>query len=457
MASDSGIDSGDARQRDLHERAGEIFFDASQLPAADRAAFLDNACDGDRELQHEVESLLSAFEPGGGVFEGSAIDLFPDALPSAEPQIIDGKYRLEERLGGGGMGTVYRARHLGLERAFALKLLHTSHDHADFARLFEGEAKALGALRHRGVVPVTDYGVDPQGLPFLVMELLEGETLDAALKRRQFTPEESLVCLREVAEAIDYVHAQGIVHGDIKPSNMLLAPHPVLVDFGLAAIGTGAGTPRFIAPEVAAGARPTARSDVYSFGVMASLMLPARLGPLRSAMAQDPADRPSSAVAYVESLCRAWLDEQRAQWRKQQTPRRILLAAAIALLFAALAWLARPTALAVYCENRLRDAVLTLHPVTAPDPRLLLISFDDASLAADSRPLASLGDEFGQRLEQVFRAGARAIAIDILVPGSWSESRPFASLLVGHADQLTLALLSKAEGETRGPSASALW
>jgi serine/threonine protein kinase len=482
-------------ERELHERAGNIFFEASELPAADREAFLRDACGPDTELLHEAISLLAASDKGGNVLQRSAIDLFPDALLSQTagpcvfacpacgecadapgacerdgeartvallgPRLIDQKYRLEKRLGEGGMGTVYRARHIGLDRAFAVKLLHAGHVHPDFVRLFEGEARALGALRHPGVVAVTDYGVEPRGVPYLVMDLLDGATVEAALEQRLLPPEESLTLLRKIAEAVDYVHSQGIVHGDIKPSNILLSPQPVLVDFGLAAVRAAAGTPGFIAPEVDAGERPSLRSDIYSFGAMASLMLlgriavpsealPPPVAPLLAALAIHPADRPTSATAYVRSMRQAWLAGQRAQWRKKEAPTRLLLASAVALLFAGLAWIVRSAPVSVYGENKLRDAILSLQPTTAPDPRLLLISLDDASLAVEPRPLAALGDDFGRLLDQVFQAGARAVAIDILLPASWGESRPFARLLLAHADRLTLALLSKPDGGTLG-------
>ena len=483
-------DSPESLRQQLHERAGEIFFEASELPVADRKTFLHDVCGQDAELLHEVTSLLAASDHGSDILQRSAIDCFPGAgepcvfvcpvcgdcsdslglcphdnaartLELSGPRLIDGKYLLEKRLGGGGMGTVYRARHLGLDRAFAVKLLHAGHDHASFVRLFEGEAKALGALRHPGIVAVTDYGVDPRGTPFLVMDLLEGATLDAALQQRHLPPEESLRLLQSIAEAIDYFHAQGIVHGDIKPSNVLLSPQPVIVDFGLAAIRVAAGTPGFIAPEVAGGERPSGSSDIYSFGAMASLMrlgriaapsetLPPLLTPLLAALAVRPADRPASATAYVATLRQAWLTEQRVQWRKHETSRRLLLAMVVSLLFAGIAWIVRSAQIPVYCENKLRDAILSLQPTTAPDPRLLLLSLDDASLAADPRPVIALADDFGRRLDQIFQAGGRAIAIDILLPASWGESRPFADLLLGHADQITLALLSKPNGETLG-------
>ena len=156
------------------------------------------------------------------------------------PALIDNKYRLERRLGRGGMGAVYRARHVGLGRDFALKLIHTA-EAADpsFRQRFEIEAQALGKLRHPHIVDVTDYGVDPRGhgLPYLVMELLEGGSLHDLLAKGPLDPAEALPLLTSIAEAVDYAHQQGILHRDLKPSNVFVSDDRntvKILDFGLA-------------------------------------------------------------------------------------------------------------------------------------------------------------------------------------------------------------------------------
>lgn len=481
MASPEGRSS----SNDLHDRAGDLFCEALELPPHERAAYLRQACGEDEELLREVTSLLSASERGCNLLQGTAIDLFPEATPPCVyecptcgdctdaggtcekdgaprsvaffgPRFIDGKYRLEQRLGGGGMGTVYRACHVGLGREFALKVLHAEQSGPEFLRLFEGEAKALGALRHPGVVSVTDYGVDPSGTPYLVMDLLAGATLQSGVPER-----ECLQLLQQMASAVDYIHGQGIVHGDLKPSNVLLAPHPVLIDFGLAAVRSGAGTTGYMAPEVVRGAKPTRASDIYSFGAMACQLrlgripapqepLDVSLRPLLAALAEAPEDRPTTATEYVRQVVDAWRSKEQSLWRKRENPRRVVLAALGAILLAAAAPTIRQTSIAAYCENKYSDAILSLRPASAPDPRLLLITVDDRSLAADPRPLTALADDFGRRLEDVFQAGAQAMAIDLLLPASWGGSQPFVNLLLRHHRQITLGLLSKMGGGTVG-------
>src|SRR5262249_31331626 len=155
---------------------------------------------------------------------------------------LDGKYRLEERLGEGATGVVYRALHLGLKRTFAVKLLKASPDPFSLAR-FRREAEALGQLRHPHVVEVTDFGIDAAagGAPYLVMGLLEGVSLaDFCRERGPLPLSQALPILAAIAEAVDAAHARGILHRDLKPGNVLLGatppgePRVKVLDFGLA-------------------------------------------------------------------------------------------------------------------------------------------------------------------------------------------------------------------------------
>jgi serine/threonine protein kinase/CHASE2 domain-containing sensor protein len=172
------------------------------------------------------------------------------ALDSAFPgdSIIDGKYRVEHRLGRGGMGVVYRVRHLGLQRRFALKLIRGPHGGGQhFFDRFQTEARALGRLKHRNIVEVTDYGVDPraEGLPYLVMEYLEGLTLHELCRGSELPPERALPLLEAIAVAVDYAHGEGVLHCDLKPSNVLVVGTEnsgeiaKILDFGLARLLSG--------------------------------------------------------------------------------------------------------------------------------------------------------------------------------------------------------------------------
>jgi serine/threonine protein kinase/CHASE2 domain-containing sensor protein len=166
-------------------------------------------------------------------------------LDSAFPgdPVVDGKYRVEHRLGRGGMGVVYRVRHLGLQRRFALKLILGPHEGGrHFLERFQTEARALGRLKHPNIVEVTDYGVDPRGdgLPYLVMEYLEGRTLYELCRRALLPMERALSLLDSIAQAIDYAHREGVLHCDLKPNNVLVVEgensHETakILDFGLA-------------------------------------------------------------------------------------------------------------------------------------------------------------------------------------------------------------------------------
>ena len=197
--------------------------------------------------------------------------------------LLDGRYRLDAPLNRGGMGEVWRAVHVELDRAFAVKLLPTgkhidqsSRDH------FFREARLASSLSHPNIVSVTDFGIDETCGYFLVMELLEGETLRQRLDERALPPRIACDILDQVASAVRYAHGRGVVHCDIKPDNVFLVRvagenrrvHLAkLLDFGLSFrqdmrnSGHG-GTPPYVAPERLKGAEPTARCDVYALGVI---------------------------------------------------------------------------------------------------------------------------------------------------------------------------------------------
>ena len=219
------------------------------------------------------------------------------------------RYTILEPISAGAMGAVYRARDED-GREVALKRLT---DPTQAAR-FEIEARLLARLDHPRVVrvlgPVTD-----RNERWLAMALVPGDDLAAVSRQRGAIPEEDVLrWAREACEALDYIHAQQVVHRDVKPSNLILSPEGiVLVDFGIAremgGDGTQIGTPRYVAPEVAAGHLATPRSDVYGLAATMLALLTGRPPEpahapalLRDALALDPADRPPSAAAFADAL-----------------------------------------------------------------------------------------------------------------------------------------------------------
>jgi serine/threonine protein kinase len=162
---------------------------------------------------------------------------------------VDGKYRVEQRLGRGGMGVVYRVRHVGLQRQFALKVVNLPHRNREyFLEHFQMEARALGRLKHPNIVDVTDYGVDQRagGLPYLVMEYLKGRSLTELCRSEgALSLARALPIFEAIALAIDYAHDQGVLHRDLKPANILIVQDgnvnetTKILDFGLARLVAG--------------------------------------------------------------------------------------------------------------------------------------------------------------------------------------------------------------------------
>jgi serine/threonine-protein kinase len=194
---------------------------------------------------------------------------------------LGGRYRLDERIAGGGMGDVWRGTDEVLGRTVAVKiLLPALLDEPGFAERFRGEARTMATINHPGVVDVYDYGSDQQ-LAFLVMEYVEGDALSRTLSRvGRLTPARTMALVAQAADALQAAHANGIVHRDVKPGNLLVRPNGTLVltDFGIArsalvgqltVAGSVLGTASYISPEQASGDVATAASDVYALGVVA--------------------------------------------------------------------------------------------------------------------------------------------------------------------------------------------
>ena len=275
------------------------------------------------------------------------------------PRVLDDTYRIEQLLGRGGMGAVYRARDMRLDRVVAVKVVRGDLiGDPDARRRFSREAQIVARLQHPGIVAVFDYGTLPDGGAYLIMELVHGEDLRRALAREgRLDAARAWRILSSVCGAIEAAHRQGVLHRDLKPENILLPEDDVeakVVDFGVAKVisnqaegataagdaaalptieGTIVGTPAYMAPEQLRGQVPDARTDVFSLGVIAYEMLTGRLpfgrGSLaevilaqgrgipadgvdglppslaravRSALEQDPDRRPPSPQAFAHLM-----------------------------------------------------------------------------------------------------------------------------------------------------------
>jgi serine/threonine-protein kinase len=199
--------------------------------------------------------------------------------------VLDGRYALIERIATGGMGEVWRGADQVLGRPVAIKLLSAAHaGDEQFRARFRAEARYAAALSHPGIARVFDYGESsPLGGPYLVMELVNGESLSAILERvGRLSPDITLDIVSQAARALDAAHQAGIVHRDIKPGNLLITADGItkITDFGIAkahaaealnltATGIVMGTALYVSPEQATGSTLTGASDVYSLGVVA--------------------------------------------------------------------------------------------------------------------------------------------------------------------------------------------
>ncbi len=216
----------------------------------------------------------------------------PTERPPAPPEslvgrTLDGRYRIDAKIGEGGLGTVYRAQHLKLDRAVAIKVLKADlRAIPDIRSRFEREVRMLAALSHPNVVTITDYG-DAASMPYLVMELVEGEELSGLIGR--ISPQRALGVVRQILSSLAYAHKCDVVHRDLKPANVIVRALPdgsdyaVVLDFGLAKFvgdegpghdltrsGLVVGTPAYLPPEqIGGGAKKSdARSDLYAVGLI---------------------------------------------------------------------------------------------------------------------------------------------------------------------------------------------
>ncbi|HKR15588.1 MAG TPA: protein kinase [Pyrinomonadaceae bacterium] len=273
----------------------EIFQAALDLHPDERARYVSQVCDADTDLKRNVEVLLLQHDSAGDLLEHSLYGetdraVFESFLDEKDPLLGRrlGSYRIEKEIGRGGMGAVYEALRADNEfsKRAAIKLVKRGMDTDFILRRFRKERQILAALDHPHIAGLLDGGTTDDGLPYFVMEFIEGQPLYAYCDSNQLSIGERLKLFRSICDAVHYAHQKQVVHRDIKPSNVLVtsAGTPKLLDFGIAkllnpqivgdithdptATAMRLMTPEYASPEQVQGAPTTPSTDVYSLGVL---------------------------------------------------------------------------------------------------------------------------------------------------------------------------------------------
>jgi serine/threonine protein kinase len=307
-----------------------VFAAALEREGAERDVFLADACAEDNDLKSEVHSLLAAHDGAGGFIETPATPEFTGILPTRDEPSLEGRrvgpYQLVRRLGQGGMGAVYLADRADetFQKQVAIKLIRPGLDSAEILRRFRTERQTLADLDHTNIAKLLDGGTTEDGLPYLVMEYVEGSPIDEFSDERRLSIRERVGLFRTVCTAVQAAHRSLVVHRDIKPSNILVTAsgEPKLLDFGIAKILPREGkssadftrtvermmTPQYASPEQLRGGPISTSSDIYSLGVLLYRLLtghhPYQLdglspGEMERLICEQEPSRPSTSVDSV--------------------------------------------------------------------------------------------------------------------------------------------------------------
>ena len=319
------------------ERVKELLNAALDLKPSQREDYLVQTCGNDTELRNEVAELLASYEDAGDEFldrpdrDGSALAAFDSVLDPLIGKLV-GPYRIVKEVGQGGMGSVYRAERADdlYKREVAVKIIRRGMNNEFIARRFRRERQALAALDHPNVARLIDGGITESGLPYFVMEFIEGKPIDAYCDEHELDTKARLRMFVQVCAGVQAAHDRKIVHRDIKPGNILVDAKacPKLLDFGIAKIldpdlstqmldptatVLRLMTPEYASPEQVIGDDITSASDVYSLGVLLYELLTGhrpyrmkRRSPheIAQVICDTEPDRPSTIVGRTEVVTR---------------------------------------------------------------------------------------------------------------------------------------------------------
>lgn len=337
-------------QRERWLKIQALFSQVVDVDPGERASRLDSACGDDRDLRQSIESLLARDVSDADPFAQAVGDAAGSLLEHHQDRLLGtrvGHYRIDSILGQGGMSTVYRAERADdlYQQTVAIKVLHHSTLHPRMRSRLQSERHILGTLDHPGIARLIDSGDLEDGAPYLVMEYVDGELLDAYCDQRSLPVRERLELMTQVCAAVQFAHRNLVVHRDIKASNILVtrAGTPKLLDFGIAKLLAPDSlshtlpvtrlqermlTPENAAPEQVLGRAITTATDIYTLGVLLYQLLtgrsPYRLMSfsqlqLERAICMDDPVRPSQAViARLSGETEA--DRQRLSGRRGLPP-----------------------------------------------------------------------------------------------------------------------------------------
>ena len=305
------------------QRVKEVFDAAVDLEPGERAALLDRLCHGDPDLRSEVESLLASDDEAGTFIESPASAIPRDLLPESDYAGRSfGAYRIIREIGRGGLGAVYLAARADdqYRKEVAIKVVKRGLDTDDILQRFRAERQILAQLDHPNIARLIDAGSTEEGLPYFVMEFVDGQPISSFCETRGLSTRERLELFRQVCGAVTYAHQHLVIHRDIKPSNILVNEEgvPKLLDFGIAKVlhaddplaaqtmtGIRVMTPEYASPEQVRGLPISTATDIYSLGVLLYELLtgrrPYRLTTstpedISRAVVDQVPERPSTAV-----------------------------------------------------------------------------------------------------------------------------------------------------------------